>query len=356
MRNYLFSLRIIACFAAFVSVLGLADAAASGPAEPNSPAKTILQTEPDVAVTVNGIAINQSAIEARIAPQLERMTARSVQLPPQFIEQYKKQLSQRALDSMITELLLDEKVKSEKIVITKEEVVEYIKEMASQQQPPLSLEDFKALTEAYGRSFEQVTHQTQKTLAYQKLLESKFAGKTVVTEDDARKYYTENPKKFETPEQVRASHILIKLDTSDPNTDPNQALAKARNLLKQIKSGADFAELARSNSDGPSAAKGGDLNFFARGRMVPAFEKAAFALKVGQVSDIVQTQFGYHIIKVTDRKAASVKSFEQVKDDILNGLKQNKQIELANEYIKSLKAQANIVYPPGKDPNSLPPR
>ncbi|RKY25347.1 MAG: hypothetical protein DRP62_01485 [Planctomycetota bacterium] len=121
-------------------------------------------------------------------------------------------------------------------------------------------------------------------------------------------------------------------------------MAKTRELLKQIKDGADFATLAKANSSCPSAQKGGDLGFFSRGRMVPAFEKAAFELKVGQVSDIVETQFGYHIIKLTDRKDAVVKTFEQAKDDIIKMLAQKKQGELVKEYIDSLKAKANIAY------------
>ncbi len=129
------------------------------------------------------------------------------------------------------------------------------------------------------------------------------------------------------------------------------AKAKAEELLKQIKDGDDFAELAKANSGCYSSERGGDLGFFSRGRMVPAFEEAAFALKVGQVSDIVETQFGYHIIKVTDHRDASVTMFEQAKDDIMKSLTQTRQAELAKEYIESLKAQANIVYPPGEEPN-----
>jgi len=319
-----------------------------------APAQTTVDS---VAVTINSVDITESQIEAQVKPQLERMAAR---VPPAFAEQYKKQLRQQVLDKIIVERLLDERVKAEKIVVTEEDVTDQIKEIASQQQPPLSLEDFKVLIEATGQSFDEVKQWVQKRLGYQKLLQAQFADKINITEDDAKKYYSENKKPFETPEQVRVSHILIKPDTTDPNADPNEvkarAKAKTENLLKQIKGGADFAELALANSDDPrSAAKGGDLGLFPRGGMAPTletFEKTAFELKVGQVSEIVETQFGYHIIKVADRKDTSVKTFEQAKDDILKMLTQTRQGELAKEYINVLKAKANIVYPASKEPKA----
>jgi peptidyl-prolyl cis-trans isomerase C len=323
-------------------------------AEPNTPAqKAVKQDKATVAVTVNGVDILESNIEAQVKSQFERMAAR---VPPAFAEQYKKQLRQRVLEKTIIEQLLDEEAKAKKAVVADEEVTNELKQMASQQQPPLSLEDFKALVEGYGKSFNEVKQRIRKGLGYQKLLQAQFASKINVTEDDARKYYSENKKRFETSERVRASHILIKPAAADPNAEPNEpkakAEAKARGLLKQIKDGADFAELARANSACPSGAKGGDLNFFGRGQMVPAFEKAAFELKAGQVSDIVETRFGYHIIKVTDRKEAGVTTFEQAKDNIVETLTQKRQGELAKEYIESLKAKANIVYPAGKGPNT----
>ncbi|UCF44540.1 MAG: peptidylprolyl isomerase [Planctomycetota bacterium] len=210
------------------------------------------------------------------------------------------------------------------------------------------------MIEAYGKSFDEVKQRIKRGLGYQKLLETQWTDKINVTEEDAQKYYSENKREFETPEQVRASHILIKSDTTAPDSDPNQAKAKAKEkaegLLKQIKEGADFAELAKVNSTCPSAAKGGDLDFFTRGRMVPPFEKAAFKLDIGQTSEVVETRFGYHIIKVTDKKQAATKTFEQAKDDIMNTLTQTKQGEFAKTYIESLKADASILYPPGKEP------
>ncbi|MHC4458986.1 MAG: peptidylprolyl isomerase, partial [Planctomycetota bacterium] len=307
-----------------------------------------------VAVTVNGVDITESQVEEQIKPQLDRLAARSQKLPPQFIEQYKQRLRGQILERMIVQQLLDQKVKENKIKVTEEDVTKKLEEMASSQSPPLSLEDFESLVKTTGQSLDQIKERIRKGLGYEKLIEAQREGKKDITEDDARKYYSEHSEQFKTPEQVRASHILIKPDAADPNKDPNQAKAeakaKAQDLLNKIKEDADFAELAKANSACPSSAGGGDLKFFRKGQMVPPFEKTAFSLKVGQVSDVVETRFGYHIIKVTDRKEASVTTFEQAKEDISKRLSQEEQNKFAQQYIESLKSQANIVYPPGKEP------
>jgi len=178
-------------------------------------------------------------------------------------------------------------------------------------------------------------------------MESLWAGKVEVTQEDAKKYYDENSQRFETPEQIRASHILIQPELT--GADPNEAKAKARvkteDLLKQLKEGADFAELAKANSSCPSAPKGGDLGFFPRGQAPAEFDNAAFALEVGQMTDVVETEYGFHIIKVTDHKDSGTTSFDEAKDDIIEQLTQQKQLEFAGAYIDSLKADAKIAYP-----------
>jgi len=319
---------------------------------PKAPAET-----DNVAVTINGVGITESEVEALVQPELDKIAAKAAQLPPEFTEQYEKQVRQWALEKLISEQLLDEKVKEARIIVTEEEVISQIREILAAQKPPLSLEQYRERLKEHGQSFDEYKMEFRKQLGYQKLMEPQWADEINVTEDDARKYYSENPKQFEISEQVRASHILIKPDTSDPNIDPNEAKAtakaKAQDLLKQITEGADFAELAKANSGCPSAAKGGDLGFFSKGQMVAPFEKAAFDLKPGQLSDIVETKFGYHIIKVTDRKDAQVIPFEQTGDDIINGLVRKKQAEFIKNYIQSLKDKADIVYPPGKEPESM---
>jgi peptidyl-prolyl cis-trans isomerase C len=302
----------------------------------------------EAVVTIDSYNITESDIKALVGPELEKMASKAPKLGPEFTQQYEKQLRQWAIDKLIREYLLNEKAKEEKIVVTEEELNNQIKTVAASLDPPLSLEEYGKKLEEYGQNFEAYKNDFRKKLLYQKLLEPQWAGKINITVKDANEYYTTYQKEFETPEQVRASHILITPDTSQSSIDPNQAKAmakaKAEELLKQIRGGADFAELAKANSACPSAAKGGDLGFFSRGQMVPPFEKAAFELKPGQISDVVETQFGYHIIKVTDRKESGVIPFDQARESIINKMTQEKMTELATEYIESLKDQAHIVY------------
>ncbi|MHC4285897.1 MAG: peptidylprolyl isomerase [Planctomycetota bacterium] len=317
--------------------------------EPKQEAKAVVD---GIAVTVNGRDITENQLEAEI----EKM---ALQMQPGFLEKNRDKVRQQILDRMIIWKLLEEKIEEAKIVATEEDVIEQIKEIAAQQK--LSMDEFKAMLQARGLKFDEWKQKMQfeMRIKFQKLVEAKMGDQINVTETDANNFYSANIQQFQVPEQVRASHILVQPDTTDPNTDPNEAkakaLVKAQDLLKQIKEGADFAELAKATGGYPSAPRGGDLGFRSRGGGWDAvFEKAAFGLKIGQTSDVVETQFGYHIIMVTDRKEASVTTFEQAKGDIIKMLKQEKQRPLIAKYIESLKAQAKIVYPLGKEPPLLP--
>ena len=356
MRSYSLKLTIMACLAIFLTVYGLS-------CKPKSPGETDADTSAPadsdaekIAVTIDGVDILASEIEKLVKPQLEMLAKKSSQLPPEVTEQYARQLREQFLEETIRRHLLDKKVQEANITITEEEVMSMINEIASSQKEPLSLEEFKKKMAEYGQSFDEVKEEVREGLARNKFMEAKWAGKIDVTEEDARKYYDENTRQFEIPEQVRVSHILIKPVFADPNSDPNEAKIKARtkteDLLKQIKEGGDFAELAKANSNCPSAPRGGDLGFFPRGETTPVFEKAAFELEIGQISDIVETEYGYHIIKVTGHKDASTTSFDQAKDNIVKQLTEKKKSDIAEEYIESLKAQANIVYTAGKEPTS----
>ncbi len=374
MSSFIFRQRVLVCVVVFFTAFGLSckpksiEQADANKPQP-TPAKIEAEAKADVnlvepqtpeepadnvAVTVNGVDITEAELQKLMRPQLEKMAKQSAQLPPAFAQTLEKQLRQQVLNQIIIGRLLDEKVKEANIVITEQDVIKQIEQIASAQKPLLSVEELKNIVENQGYVFDDWKNEIRKQLGRRKLFRSQFSDSINVTEEDAKKHYDENPTQFEVKEQVRASHILIKPDITDPNNDPNQAKAEAKakiqGLLEQIKGGADFAELAKANSICSSAAQGGDLKFFPRGIMAAPFEKAAFELEVGKLSDIVETQFGYHIIKVTGHKDAGTTSFEQARDNIIGQLTQNKQKELANKYIDSLKAEANIVYPPGKEP------
>lgn len=386
MRSFFSNLKVLIIVMAFFAVCGLsckqksseqADTNIPQPAqakiEPETKAQAETKTEAEtstnlveltapeepadsVAVTVNGVDITEAEVQKIVQPQLARMAQQNQKLPPGLKETLEKQFRQQILDQIIVRQLLEEKSKEANIVVSEEDVINQIKQLLAAQGPGMTLEQFKKTTAESGRSFDEIKKQVEKGMVYQKIVDAQWAGKINITEEDAKKHYDENPTQFEVKEQVRASHILITPKTDEAGADPNQEKAKAKtkaeDLLKQIKEGADFAALAKANSDCTSAAQGGDLNFFGKGQMVPPFEKAAFALETGKVSDIVETRFGYHIIKVTDRKEAGTTSFEQAKAGLIQQLAQKKQAELTNKYIDSLKAAASIVYPPGKEPKS----
>lgn len=265
----------------------------------------------DVAVTVNGKVITEAELDARLKPVLDRAAMR---MDPNKIALYAKNIRGQALEGMIMERLLDEQVGKAGITATEKDVNDKVSEILTQQ--GLTMDGFKQMLQMQGLTFEQFMQQIEKGVKYEKLMD-KQVGRVDINDAEALAFYEENKVDFNTPEQVQASHILIKVASSATPEEKAAAKEKAEKLLKEIKEGADFATLARENSDCPSKAKGGDLGLFRRGQMVKEFEDVAFGLQPGQVSDVVETQFGYHIIKVTGRKEAGMTAFEKVKADIV---------------------------------------
>lgn len=155
--------------------------------------------------------------------------------------------------------------------------------------------------------------------------------KVTVGDSDINDYYSKHQAEYQAPETVRASHILVKTE------------AESLAALKELQAGADFAEVAKKKSTCPSASRGGDLDYFSKGQMVPEFEKAAFALKTGEVTlKPVKTQFGYHLIKLTDRKSAHIKTVEEVRSEIKNELMVQKQKDRLTALIAAAKAKHPI--------------
>jgi len=195
-----------------------------------------------------------------------------------------------------------------------------------------SLSDLKKQLENSTIEYKNVLDFYKKQLVITNFLNGTLFKNIEISEKDAQNYYNQNKEQFKIPEEIRASHILV--DSSE----------KASEIIKKLDTGEDFAKLARENSIGPSNISGGDLGFFSKGKMVPEFEDAAFNLKnIGDYTETpVKTQFGYHIIKLTDRKEAKNLSFEESKKNIKDQLLSEKQNKLLKEYLSGLEEKADI--------------
>ena len=170
----------------------------------------------------------------------------------------------------------------------------------------------------------------KKRVVVEAFLKKKVEEQAGITDADLQKFYDQNKDKFKTGEQVKASHILVKSEQ------------EAQDIQAQLKKGANFEELAKKHSVDSAGAKGGDLGWFGKGSMIPEFEKVAFSLKEGEVSGIVKTQFGYHIIKLTGKRPAGIRPFDEVKDQIKAALLPEKQQEVFKKLKEDLKKSAKL--------------
>jgi len=182
----------------------------------------------------------------------------------------------------------------------------------------------------------------RRNLAVQNFVEKEIASAITISEKESRNYYDSHPEAFSQPEQIRARHILILVpDGADEKAD-KEALKKIKEVQKKLQSGGDFEALANEYSEGPSAKQGGDLGFFQHGQMVKPFEIAAFALQPGEVSPIVKTQYGYHLIEVTDRRTGVTVPYKQMKNQIDEYLKQIKIQEKIGILLEKIRTQSKI--------------
>jgi len=184
--------------------------------------------------------------------------------------------------------------------------------------------EFEAALQQSGISEKELVEISRKDIVISSYIETKIVPSITVSAEEIKKFYDDNKSGLAEESQVKASHILIGVDAAATPEVKAQAKAKAEATLQELKAGKDFAATAKAVSTCPSKEQGGDLGFFGKGQMVPEFEQAAFALKPGELSNVVETQFGYHIIKVTEKKDADLPKFDDIKDKIAVFLKGQK--------------------------------
>jgi len=293
-----------------------------------------------VAAVVNRDVIALSEVEKRAAPELARLNG-AVRDPQQRAEERARLLKQ-SLDTLIGEKLMEEQVQELGLSVADAELEAAIADVKRQNNITDDAQ-FEQLLSGEGLTIQGYKDFLRKQMSRMRLVQLRVSSKVKVSEEDLKAAYTQYTKLESGDAEVHARHILVQVD---PKAKPEQVEAarkKAEALAAEARRpGVDFAELAKARSEGASAADGGDLGFFRRGVMVPAFEKVAFSMKEGEVSEPVRTQFGWHVLKVEERRAVDVAPFEQVKAELESRLKLQKTEKFVEQYVQELRQRASV--------------
>lgn len=193
-----------------------------------------------------------------------------------------------------------------------------------------------------GMTVDQYKQELEIDMYMDQLIKKEIEPKIKIAEKDARAYYDKNKSKFQSEEKVRASIMLLKFNPKEGKAGEQAVLKKFESILLQVKNGSDFGALAQQHSQDSLSSKGGDLGFFTKEQMLPAFSTRAFKMKVGEVSDIFRTGHGFHILKVTDRKPGGLSPFKAEKEKIEKFLAKKQVSQATRDYIDSLKKKAKI--------------
>jgi peptidyl-prolyl cis-trans isomerase C len=289
----------------------------------------------DKAAVVNGTVITQDELDSQMNMVVDRLQASGRFPDVSQLEEIRGQV----LENLIARELLYQESQKKGIKISEEEVNEQLVSLKGQFP---NEEEFNKALKRMNLTEASIKEKLARDLSLKKLIDHEVAPKVKLSDMDIRAFYENNPETFKQPERVKASHILVKVDPKADASQKAEAQKKIDLVQAKLQKGEDFGALAKEYSEGPSGPKGGELGYFTRGQMVKPFEDAAFAMKPGEVSGKVETRFGYHLIKVTDKTPETTMSYDEVKDRLGEFLKQKKMQEEINVYVKRLEEQAKI--------------
>ncbi len=329
---------VTAIFALSAILAGPAFAADKSPAAAptNAPATSAASKSSEVVARVNGKPITRMELDSAVKAITFQMARRGRPIPPG----QGASLQRDMLDELIgRQLLLEEGSKHIPVDIDKK-VQEELDQVTTQAGGDDQLK--KALAET-GITFDEYKSRIRDNQIIHDAVQKAIDQQVKITPEEIKAYYDKNTDQFKQPETVRASHILIRVPADATDEVKKQKRTQIESVMSLLKSGEKFADVAKKFSEDPgSAANGGDLNFFARGQMVPEFDTAAFSLKTNELSGIITTQYGYHILLVTDRKPPQTVPFDEVKDDLGQFLKQRKGAEATREQVAKLRKAAKV--------------
>jgi peptidyl-prolyl cis-trans isomerase C len=306
------------------------------PKEAQAPEQKVVMEDPFPAARVNGATISRTDLDKSMDSFIQQrgMDTGMITDPGRY-----RQAQMEVLDGLITRELLWQEAKKKNFVANEEDVKQAIGSVKGKFP---SEDKFTLRLKQSGYTLEDYTEFLRRQLSVRELIQKDISRGISVSDEEVHVYYESNPEQFMAPEQVRARHILVKVEPGADEAIRGEAKAKIDSLLVQAKGGADFAELARKHSEGPSGPKGGDLGFFSRSQMVKPFEEAAFALKAGEISGVVQTVYGYHIIKVEERKEPQTIAEREVKEQVREFLHAGKVQEAVQERVNTLREMGKV--------------
>ncbi|HAR49642.1 hypothetical protein ER57_16810 [Smithella sp. SCADC] len=254
------------------------------------------------------------------------------------IKQTRSAFLQRLIDNILIEQ--EGKKSGTGIIVKDEEVMDVIRDIMTKQK--LSMQDFLKNLAKEGNSLDSVKKEIRTQMMRARLLRREIKSKVIVTDEEIGEYYNKNRQDYEGKETVRIKQLLLLIP---PNAD-SAAIAKVRTgamqLHKRVMAGESFDLLIVKYSQGPAAAQGGDVGFVGRGTIIPEVEKVAFSLPVGQISEVIESSVGFHIIQVVDKKGAGLKPITAVREEIKTKIEDEKLDKKFEEWIASIRAKAHI--------------
>lgn len=254
----------------------------------------------------------------------------------------RSQIKRATLDRLVEKKLVEQKIRELNIKVSEEEIRQAIEDVKKQNNIP-SQEALVAALANQGLSFDQYRTQLQEQIEKLKLVSMEVRAKIHVSEAEMREYYEANLAKYTEDESYRARHIFFKTNEKAPADEIKRTMTTALMVLAEAKSGKDFAELAKSYSEDPAARKdGGDLGVFKKGDMQAELESAILAMKPGEVSELVYTPAGFHIIKLEERSSGKLKPFDSVKAEIEESFYRKKSEERFSQWAKDLRSKASV--------------
>ncbi len=284
-------------------------------------------------VTVNGDSIRSPEVRLMMQNLASQLGQRKQQIDQQ-------QLFQAATQQAIDTKLLAQEARRREIELDTGAVDGIMAQVEQQSGGRESLDEFLGNV---GISYDEFKGTVAESVLVQTLVDRDIRPGVEVTDQEVAEFYQGNPQMFQRPEQVRARHILMAVDQGADEDSKAEAKTRAEAARKRAQNGEDFAALATELSEGPSAPNGGDLGFFSADRMVKPFADAAFALEPGAISQVVETQFGYHVIKVEERRPASTQSLDEVRDPLRNALVEREVGDGLTSLVERLRSEATIV-------------